>query len=1774
MEQNLKFPTSGPGPQMDQVPDEIVNSIETLNQNKVYPKPLTSMVKSLRSDSKTVLDVVKSNSPSYQQAPTINPTEVFKTKQAESNPILDQLGSEPKLKWSRESSAKRSDVFEKLNTGEEVAKYKEGFFDFRDNNEYYAQRQTAGEKWLNGLQKFVSKTLVGVGGNILGSAYGLGEAIVTGNFDATYDNSFMRTMDDLNTRLDNKLPNFYTAAERDLSISNSLLTSNFWADKVLSGAQFTASAIASEALMAWATGGGSLSTTGARLGLNMASKGASTANKFRNIMNAETKALRALGKEASKLNAIEVMAKSAELSNREMRYLRAGHGVGKLADNARYLYMSSAYESGFETRQFEKDMRAEFREKYPEATNEEFTQFEEGLKQASSFVYRMNMGIVGPSNFFGPMAKLLGRGKTPAFQGSAFSRNFLGAGARKVDGKYVSTVANNWQKALRTPTFLAKSALPEALEEGGQGLTTQGAEKWLFAQMTDENIKDMADILAMTMDEMGAYAASKEGREEMFIGGLIGALMGGAHSLRSGNKLQGEYASTAKAAEQIEKFAADTGMKQRLVDQMIYGNSILVQSKRLDEAIQEEDYYKADMAVTDGLLINLTEANNLEYLDQTIREYKEVLKAADLSQIMQAYGLESDQIGIAENIRDTRLEEFTKLAESYQKNKKFVDRFFGDKLTASEKEQFGQDIDMRNAKNMIIYNLTRGEKSFSDMHDAFNDIVSEYADIAGDTKTGSLNVLLELDKAEATRNTKVKELKTEFNKLKKQLKRKEKARDKAVSKGEINVKTEVKRTNSMEALAKEITDIQLRQQEIANELSAIIKASQRKIKNPFTTTTKDYVTVEDLKGVSDVIEDFKEIFTEDKNDPQSQRMAAAFENYYRAKSSFEAYNTLMREITSGKLQLTGSKGLIGKMTKYNTNENTERFIKALVEDNNYQKDFAAESSTKILLNSELDPDSKLPKLLTFKPRPKNVEQNKPTTVAEKVRQLIDNSSYIKYREIDAEDVLPKDPVELEDYIENLLSNPKSVSKSEQVLIKTILDEEGVSLEDLLVQQRQLNKSDKTTESTSQGIVEADVTNLIEESEVVYDKDGVKVAPRDSRIQQTYDQVFLKGTAENEITIYNITPEGLLKALNIQGDVKVVDQQGKSTIVPADQVNTYKGPGMDFKGIVADVAGTTVEFNFDPHNGNIKMAADVAQNIFQQNGLDVYNSAVTRTNHYLMVYQNGKPMNSDFNDSQTAVKYTAQDIYDINIGDKVRFKFNPQDQYNVRLRNYYQKELDKKPSKKQRKELEDEIRRSLKVQVFDSKGNMVSDLKSEKQTGNIYPEFLSIRELAFDQFMSGNQVETDLGVSVQVEHIFLGLPVLNINNGELTNYDVDPNLVVAQGYFSKGKLTLNEDVDGVNTDLVSRLKKPEVPVVIVKHKSKLIAFPVTMKAKESTYSADKIAEFQRGRNLSSLVVEVNNKLSQLGVNPKDYNLTYAGEEINTIFDPNTESGLTENLEAALTEIENRDRNYSYKDWVKPNFNKTELINQAEIAVDLTSDFMTSPKLMLDYSSSEFNVLPSKSEQKKEETKEVSKVKRKIKDSDVATITWKTLSDLTKRGKEVTRSLAKWKPKLTKLDSGLYVIKVDQKEYTVFKNRNLSEDVILERNTKSNKHLALYISELNRIKNDPNMKPKDKALANKSATKEFLNKNVKGLLVSPIQKGYNINKLLSEQVSENYNKFLGEARELSTAIKQTMESLTKTVKELDIELSTKEQEMVEKSTQFTQETEKLIKQFNKC
>ena len=43
---------------------------------------------------------------------------------------------------------------------------------------------------------------------------------------------------------------------------------------------------------------------------------------------------------------------------------------------------------------------------------------------------------------------------------------------------------------------------------------------------------------------------------------------------------------------------------------------------------------------------------------------------------------------------------------------------------------------------------------------------------------------------------------------------------------------------------------------------------------------------------------------------------------------------------------------------------------------------------------------------------------------------------------------------------------------------------------------------------------------------------------------------------------------------------------------------------------------------------------------------------------------------------------------------------------------------------------------------------------------------------------------------------------------------------------------------------------------------------------------------------------------------------------------------------------------------------------------------------------------------------------------------------------------------------------------------------------------------------------------------------------------------------------------------MESITKTIKELDIELSTKEQEMIEKSTQFTQETEKLIKQFNKC
>ena len=170
--------------------------------------------------------------------------------------------SQGKMKTTSEVSL--MDTHELLNDGETwMPKYK-SYLPGVDNDTRLSQQQTDWEKFMNPIKRFGSNTSKGLL-DIGSFVYGIGAAATSGRFDALYDNSMSKYVDDLTAKTNFEYKNYYDQATKDQGLGLDLQT---W-DKVLGGAEFTARMFASEAVIALATGGTSLPSSFARAGFKL-----------------------------------------------------------------------------------------------------------------------------------------------------------------------------------------------------------------------------------------------------------------------------------------------------------------------------------------------------------------------------------------------------------------------------------------------------------------------------------------------------------------------------------------------------------------------------------------------------------------------------------------------------------------------------------------------------------------------------------------------------------------------------------------------------------------------------------------------------------------------------------------------------------------------------------------------------------------------------------------------------------------------------------------------------------------------------------------------------------------------------------------------------------------------------------------------------------------------------------------------------------------------------------------------------------------------------------------------------------------------------------------------------------------------------------------------------------------------------------------------------------------------------------------------------------------
>lgn len=553
----------------------------------------------------------------------------------------------------------------------------------RDNAEYAAQQQSTGEKWANGALKFGTKTLSAVVGGTVGLVYGVEEALTDGKFSSLYDNDFSNWMNDLDTKLNYQLPNYYTKQEQDLGLGGQMGTANFWADKFLGGLSFTAGALISEGIWAWATGGTSLPTAGARWGTKLGRlsrwgiEGAEDVGQIVNGM-AKTKSFLA----TTPGIALKTGAQSKNLA------LGLGK-TGEFASAVGFMARSAGYEASVEALQFKKEAEEKFYSNFAdlngrEPNAEDIAQFEKDLESRANTVFGTNMAILGVSNLamFGNALGI----KNPIKTGLAdfIDRKAFGYGLEKTaEGAFKTIERTGLQKASRfTFNYVAKPAVTEGLfEEGGQGLTTKYNAKWLEHTYDPKLSKETFDSIRAFNEAVSEQYGTKEGWVENGLGILIG-IVGGSVNTRSQIK---QDAEELKYKEAMANTWQDKSLQQVILPSKIQtANRIKGFALEAKEEALKGNVAKSELAKKSGQLAFI---NGELVMGSSVSDItSKVSKAMDTltEEQWKEAGIENVQ-----EYKDNALAEINTLAKEWKTNKKYWQYVIGNKLVGEEALTFG-----------------------------------------------------------------------------------------------------------------------------------------------------------------------------------------------------------------------------------------------------------------------------------------------------------------------------------------------------------------------------------------------------------------------------------------------------------------------------------------------------------------------------------------------------------------------------------------------------------------------------------------------------------------------------------------------------------------------------------------------------------------------------------------------------------------------------------------------------------------------------------------------------------------------------------------------------------------------------------------------------------------------------------------------------------------------------------------------------------------------------
>lgn len=836
---------------------------------------------------------------------------------------VSKIDTDIKPSFSEITPYSENTVYATLSDKSKVLMYKD-YIPGTDNNERLAQQQTTGEKWLNGIEKASKKTINAVVGGTAGIVYGLGSALSNGSMSNIYDNNFSNWLNDLDTKLNYQLPNYYTKQEQEKGVFGQVATANFWADKFLGGLSFTAGAIVSEAIWDFATGGVSAGTGLARLAERWGLKAVGEAGAIEGV-STYTKLFKGL-------------EKGTEALETGIQGKKFAIGLGKLGDVGSIttkLARSAGYEASVEALQYKKEAEGNFYRQFQEMngrppTAEEKADFDQKNIDAANGVFMGNMAILMPSNLM-----MLGHTfgiKNPILSGVSdfIDRKAFGYGIEKATGEALK--ASTKQKIARTVfNYIVEPALTEGVfEEGMQSVVQKTANKWIEHTYDQKNMHNTFSTMEAFGNSIAEEYGTEKGWKDDILLGMITGIAGGAYTTYKGGD---EKAEKIKYQETVGKTFNEKTLQDMVMPHRVQTlNRVQGFTAEAEQEAQKGNVVKSEMANKSSILAVI---NSELVMGNSVSDITEKLGNSLNSVTEEQWkkqGVEKEDIASA---KEDRLKEIKDLASQFKTNKQYWQYIIGDKLVGEQQvtgaleeglnSSFSSNAQMVEA---LAWQSTIGESAYKMMSDTHSVISKELGNEHAET-LGNIQDLSQQDEKIKKEVSNLQSVYTtaqnEVSRLEKELvQRQAKLKDATEEQKAKYLQIEQKLIKAV----KEVDKAKERADEIAKSLEATKNYSKDLTDINLSPLTS--VTGEKLLNLNKNIEKFKNALKfQESADPQKAKyINDLLDEYQEAKSIFMQSQVTKKVLTASDFKFENISGYLSNRLKgkKDMNQNTKEWL--------------------------------------------------------------------------------------------------------------------------------------------------------------------------------------------------------------------------------------------------------------------------------------------------------------------------------------------------------------------------------------------------------------------------------------------------------------------------------------------------------------------------------------------------------------------------------------------------------------------------------------------------------------------------------------------------------------------------------------------------------------------------------------------------------------------------------------------------------------------------------